>query len=669
VDPLHGTIAGVDRARTIHLPLTYNEQGRIDSTPWTREGAGPLISPKGMRADGEQSRYTTRTLPSWVASSLISVQATITPDMIRPKNGAGSSDVAVYIGEDTLAALPHLELGTTQDPIGSTLQGVVVRSYSSGAVVSEYLGRASWSYEFRFPVLTAGQYQVRPQGIFFKDADHVLVTGHYQDTESRAYLVRISDGVTVGGFTFGSNWFHVASMAKRSNGDIWVADYQTNKMLRIDLTASLASGTVVVLQVYDTSIISGVSAIEFVTVNATEYLLLGLYATSGTPYIYVIPTSKLDAGETFQVTDRYKRFSMGTHVQGIAISPVNDKMYVARNNYQGGSDLRGYVQTYDIRNAITSTADEGTLAPIDTFDGPSQFCEDIKFHPTTERLWMPTEGLTGVGSNLGFLGVWSSDLSGGQRSTYTLTKTAGGVEIKANGRVFDTPSWSPSITPAVVSIGGPPVAASGMQSRFFSGMVRDVRLQDSRISRADHRRTVEDRWGAGELTSWDIPLVNPGAELGTTSGWTNEVGSMGTRNVSPTPLYGAWYFFGGPNLQTIASQRVDITTTVGPVSTGSWWAVVEWMQSSFDSTADLGALGIRALSSDTTIIASGIAPSVWTPNSGATGPWWWYTRRFGLELPAGTKYIEVVQRYDRTAGTNLDAYIDSITLTVFQRSP
>jgi hypothetical protein len=61
-----------------------------------------------------------------------------------------------------------------------------------------------------------------------------------------------------------------------------------------------------------------------------------------------------------------------------------------------------------------------------------------------------------------------------------------------------------------------------------------------------------------ELTLDGVPvgLINSGAETGTTTGWTNEVGAIRTRSSDPAPAFGSHYFTGGTSSTARAYQDV-----------------------------------------------------------------------------------------------------------------
>ena len=123
-------------------------------------------------------------------------------------------------------------------------------------------------------------------------------------------------------------------------------------------------------------------------------------------------------------------------------------------------------------------------------------------------------------------------------------------------RVDDVPPEVTSLT-----INGWPLV-EGMRIRDLRPVISATYVDPSGINPQGTRLLFGPAGGplvqvAAPKASWTHTLVNPGAEQGTT-GWTNEMGGLVTRNANPAPHGGSWYFGGGPNLQTRAYQEVDL---------------------------------------------------------------------------------------------------------------
>lgn len=656
------------------LPLTYDEEDADAEMTWTRQGSSPHVTPEGFEGNGWNSRLKSTTIPVWMANAngrvTLHASVTLSPDSVMNTSG----DTVVYMGPDSSGILPNpkLALRVLRDPDINRRNYLALQSFTS-SLQTIPLFRPEWKFQGQFPALTSGGFQVRPQGLLFLDANTLVVSGHYQDNESRVYKIDLTDGSVLGEFTFGTSTFrHVASFAKNAAGEVWCVDYETGRTLKIDLDASFTSGSAVVLANWNTSILNKVSGIEFITISGTEYVLLGEYATSGTPYLYVIPASQMVDGATFAVASRYKRFPVGRNLQGVAIK---DGHLWATKNWDLATVTRyGWLERFNnIETFISGQPDGTALSTIlsYTHSGPSEYLEDIKFHPTTGEAWTMTEGWQAVGDFGGFLGIWSSPANGSSVENHVTVHYTGlgEVETKLNNKPFHTSSWTPSLSVETVSVGGPPQATADLRNGFFKGYVRNVRFQNKEMTDTEYNDTVTGTFEPNSLTAYVITLTNPGAESGTT-GWTNEVGSLGTRNSGPTPYEGSAYFFGGANAQTIARQRVDLLAATGltgtQVDAGGIWAKLRWHQAAF-SDQDPAAMGLRMLNSTPTQISLTYGDLDFVPygDNGVTPNW--QRLALGVDIPSGGRFVDAVYRSDRNTGTNNDGYIDAISMIVYRR--
>lgn len=655
------------------LPLTYDEDDYDASMTWVRQGSGPHVTPSGFEGNGWNSRLKSTTIPAWMSSQFgrLTVHASVRPQMAQVMNSSG--DTVVHVGADASGAVPQakLALRMLQDPNRSTWPYLALQSYT-GSLQTMPLVRPQWKFQGQFPQLVAGAYAARPQAILFIDATTLLVSAHYEDTETRVFRVDLATGNVTGSFSFGTTTHkHIASFAVSQTGDLWAVDYDTGHTLKIDLAASLSSGTASIVADWNTAILNKVSGIDFITVGGVDYVLIAEYATSGTPYLYVIPTSQMVGGSTFAVANRFKRFNIGLRIQGIAVK--SGALYVARNRQVASTDTAGYLERYDaIATTISGSADGSVLSPAFSQPAPSQYAEDIKFHPTTGECWMMTEGWASVGDFDGFLSIWSSPADGStveNHVTATYSGT-GSVQVKLNNKLFGSAAWTPTVPVATVSVGGPPQAAAGFETGYFSGYVRNVRFQNKAMTDAEYADTVAGTtYEPNSLTVLNLTLTNPGAETGTTAGWTNEVGGLAVRQLNPTPYEGSYYFNGGSFAQTIARQRVDLVAaglTTGQLDGGNIWAKARWAQASY-TNQDPATLGLRLLNGSSTQISLTYGNLGYIPygDSGVTPNW--HVLALPVDIAANTRYLDAVYRADRNSGTNNDGYLDSISLTIYRR--
>lgn len=656
------------------LPLTYDEDDSEAAVTWTRSGGtAPHVTPDGFEGDGYAARLKSGSLPAWLTGAVSSLGMQATMRVYPGKLKTTTGETILHVGADASGAAPNsrLALRVLQGDNDATQSYLALQGYTT-ALQTFPLTRPTWKYEGRYPQLTSGSFAARPQGLLFLDANTLLVCAHYEDNESRVHRIDLTTNSVTGQFTFGADNTHVGAFDRDASGNIWCGDYDTGRLLRLDLAASFASGTAVVTATVGANAVAGMAALAFATVSGTEYVLLAEYITSGTAYLYVYPASLLVDGASLTTATRYKRFQIGQRVQGITLDSAG-KVWLARNRREGDSVNYGWMERRGTATAILALADGAALPSEFETPAPSEYPEDITFHPTTGRLWTMTEGWSAAGDYSGWLGIWSTAANGSAEENTVLANYdgSGSVMMSLNGHAFDSVAWAITQAAATVSIGGPPQAAAGIQAGYFSGFVKNIRLQNSAITAGQYADTVSGSYEPNSLTTYTLALTNPGAETGDTTGWTNEVGGLAVRNASPPPSSGAWYFSGGAVAQTIARQRVDLLALTGlsgaEVDAGGLWVKERWLQSAY-SVQDPCGMGVRKLDASQAQQALDYNGIVATPHGGgASGPWYWYERSQSSSIPSGCRYLDAVYRADRDSGTNNDGYIDSIRLVVYRR--
>lgn len=657
----------------VALPLTYDEVDYAAAMTWVRQGNGPHVTPLGFEGDGYEARLKSTTIPSWMdnASEVLTIQASI---RFYPQQLKSTSEWAVYAGTNSASPVAKLILLTGNDGTNSAIPQMYVQGNTAGGVISKRIGRSSWTYQGRTPDLSSGGFNASPQAIAFIDSDTILFSAHFEDTFTRVYKIQLSDFSVLDYFDCAGDFTHLAVLAFRSNGDLW-AIASSNKACRIDLAASFSSGSLVTL---DTMNFSGVTcgALAFVTVSGTEYAVIPEYLTSGSPYVYVYTASSFGT-TTLTAAGRFKRFTgCPIEMQGCAMRSgklVTSSVAIS----SGGTGSRfGYIGRFDIVTAIGSTADNGAITVETMWDSASKYGEDCAVHPGTNELWVPIEGITAVGSDNGGLSVWSSTLDGSLAENHYTVEYDGvsTTTIKVNNRIYDTLAGTLNTGVATVTVGGPPSVAAGMTTRYFTGYVRNVVLQDQPMSATGYTRAVTGYYEPNTLTAYTFALTNPGAESGSTTGWTNESGGLGVINyptVAVPPHSGSYFFSGGVSASTIARQRLDILAQTGlsggQVDAGGIWAKVRWWQSSFNSSTDPAGMGLRTLTSTPTSQGEAYAGIAWTPNANGTSYYPWYPRAFAHALPSGARNLDALIKVTRTSGTNNDGWIDDITVTVYRQ--
>lgn len=649
----------------IAFPLTYDEEDSSGLT-WDRQGDGPHVTPDGFAGDGVLSRYRASvSLPEFVTSTSgpLTLHATVVAAQ-GPRISTGDTICAVC--ENDSDPRPKLGLYVTADTMLSTELNVSLRGYTS-SLQTEPLYRGTWRYEFRFPELDSDGDLFTPQGLHIIDADTMLVSA-YRDTSnlSRVYKTEM-DGTVLGYFDFSADdidpGFHINAITQAPDGSYWMAGSQT--MFEVDVAASLLSNAAVILTRYSLVNVQG-SFLDIKNIDGTDYVLTGQYLESGSPYLYIFPFVLVTDGGTFDVADRTKRYFINQRVQGVNYH--GGKLYATLNRTTSeGSGSRGYIHRIPLD---LSAADNTTIAsPDGIWAAPSAYPEDLDFQG--DRLYVSSEGRTAVRSDYGWLAVFSSPLDGTAQTNHVTAEYDGSVTtIKINNALFVEKSWALTPTPGCIVVGGPPQASPGQDAGFFIGHVRDIVIQDSALTEGQYAYAIAGSHEPNTLTSYTLSISNTGADVDATTGWTTENGGLGRRTTNPSPHSGAGYFSGGTSANTLSRQRFDISTVTGLstaaidalIASDDIWIRANWWQASFDAINDTGSMGIRYLDATPTEI-SRVDGEQYAMSPSLT----WVERGLSFATPAGSRNVDLLQRMDRTSGTNNDVYIDDISAVIYAR--
>lgn len=653
-------------ATAIVLPLVYDEVDQaVSPLTWTRTGSGPRVTPSGLLCDGYTSRLVCSSgLPAYATSNSgpLLLRAAITP-MSVPNTAV---DRIVGLGVNNTGANPRLEFVAIPDNYIANIAQVAVRAYT-GSMQEKALCRQGWRFAAAYPEKVVSGENAYPQGIVCEDGDTLLVSAHYNDVFMRVQRINKVSGELLSAFQLPGTYTHSAAIARRdSDGSTWFADTVATKIFEVDIAASFASGTGSVTKTI-TCTTSALSAMEWVTIGGNEYLVIAEFLTSGTPYLYLYPASLIVNGATLNISQRTKRLTLPLRVQGVAYRA--GKMYLAESTTTTG----GTVAVLDFDAWVTAGSDGDAYTtyelPAERFHGALRPLEDIDFD-SDGVAWMLTEGYSVAGDDFDYAAVWSSEFltTPYAENTFQAYYESGNVGIAINDKPFCALAWTPSVTPGAIYVGGAPTATpnANFTQSFFAGRVRNIVLQDQLL-------TLTDYYGAriweldGFLGTFQIPVVNPGAEDGASTGWTVEVGTLSRDDSTPSPAYGAgsWFFNGGTSVNTRARQRfttADLGIPDADIDSGLLWATTEWLFGGFSTQADSGVVGFRFLDSGLTEISLSLPVK-----SNFDSDEIWRARSYGVTVPANTRYIDVVIDMERVVGTNNDGYVDEIRAAVHRK--
>lgn len=644
-------------ADAIIVPLTYDEVDEaVSPLTWTRLGDGPRITAAGMLGDGYQARLRCNAgLPAYATSSSgpLYLRATISP-FAGAKNA--TRDVVVAICVDDATANPRLAFAVVDDPTASNEPMVACRSFT-GSTQSQRLCRKDWHFAFAYPEKAVGSDAAFPQSVCHFD-DAVFVGAHYNNAFCRVHKCDPLSGELLGFFQMGVADTHMGGMSVRaSDGTFWVNE---SNIYRVDVDASLLAQSMVATLTYAVDGAPNLGSTQWVEVEGVEYLLITEWATSGTPYLYLLAASEVVDGGAFTVGDEIKKLVLPLQVQGVAYR--DGLLYMGCSNTPSG----GLIRVMDFDTWVADGTDGESWSTYDTgvsYIPPTEQLEDLDFDESG-NLWTVTEGESSAGDDAAFLAAWYSPLTGPVSNTYSAYYNgAGTVTIRINDKVFATKSWTPTPTPGAISIGGPPQASAGTNNGFFVGTVRDVIVQGSDYNPEDFEGVLMYE-ADGNVTELPFEIENGDAEAGDASGWTDEVGTLTARTAGPPPYEGTYYFFGGANLHTKARQRLDLLEQTGLtadiIDAGDCWVIARWWAAVFDVQTDTNAVGFRFLDASQVQISENLSPA-FAPSPGDT----WIPRSYGLLVPATTRYIDILIDLNRIDGANCDGDVDLITAALY----
>jgi len=186
-------------------------------------------------------------------------------------------------------------------------------------------------------------------------------------------------------------------------------------------------------------------------------------------------------------------------------------------------------------------------------------------------------------------------------------------------------------------------------------------LNTTNFAWVDERNTVDFQWNFDTIytpSPITLTVVNPGAETGDTTGWTNAVGSLAVRSASPAPYAGSYYFDGGDNAETKAYQDIDLLSdglSAYVIDAGDFHLLVEWYQASYE-VSDQAQVYVEYYTSGMSLISSA------SIGLGAVSPaLTWGYRYMRSQVPATARYVRMYLHIYRVTGTHNNGSIDSVS--------
>ncbi len=459
----------------IHWPLTSDLLDDAGGNAFT--SPGNFITAQGFAGNGSSSKAVFD-VPN-VGLTRVSLFAVA--KAAGPPAGGYYREVVTTLNTATSPESPCLELAVVADPALATLGMLALRSNNGSSTTVAQLNRTGWRFEFRAPELILNSIPI-PQALCFLDSSTLLLAV-YVGTKSVIYRVDVTTGAYTGRAS-STTYQHINSMHVAQDGSVWlqcvVGGFDQRK--QIDLATSFSTGAITESASWNTGDVP-TSSIAFATIGGVEYVLLSQFSSTGTPKVYIFLRSQM-VGTVNQV-DRVKRFVVGTYVQDLVQRVSDGMLYVSR------SASGGLVQAYDL-TAILAGADDATPTPVSSFPAPTMFSEGLDFHPTSDRMWMCTEGLTSLADKQSHCAVWSSALAGPEWNAYLFDYYGGSIQVWINGRLSTVLAQTSGPTPTKLGLGvHPAVTATGPNLGYLStgGYVHSVAVKTSDIT-------------ADELAAW-----------------------------------------------------------------------------------------------------------------------------------------------------------------------
>lgn len=663
-----------------HLPLTndYSSTGDItyapndlDAIPFTEDG---------YQGQGHSLFVDATVLPAWLTDpdEPLYIQATIGANNNLPYNPSFFPRQAIIeIGdnnhEDDKLAIYQAEID------GAT--GIVLGK--SGGTSNDYtpLFRKGWEYKANAPLkssdkgwLDNGNYQ----GIAFQDVNNLFTSVVYNGIVQIDQLDPATFKVN-GSFQFDTlSPTELNSMSFDSSGDLWAISGTT--LYKLDLTASLLAGDATVTITHTISGLVNPQAIEFTDVSGTEYLILGDF-DSGSAFVYFIDIANITDGGTFTIGGEFKRFNIGSRVQGICVDNSNELRVMKIDPDQSTSPSLGLMHSYgDVDTLLTGTTTGATLTADSIEIAACARCQDLTAPPIGGGVWTICDGYLTSEDLDGWRGsIWYAPLDGSVVQNTVGIFTTGNhndteneiYEIYLNGKLFRSFSDSFAALPSINSLrigAGFGANLSAYDDRMFLGTIKDVFISPNV---PEEFETALDTT-TSIVANIPLTLPNPDAESGTT-GWVNDLGSIELRNSDPAPMFGTQYFSGGVNAETIARQRIDLLATSGLTGTqidnlagtDDIWLRLEWWQTHFDGS-DTGQMGLRTLDGSFVQIDERLSllGSHTYSQIGVSVARVWRKYATTILVASGTRHVDVVFRGVLNSGSIINYHVDNITLNL-----
>lgn len=169
------------------------------------------------------------------------------------------------------------------------------------------------------------------------------------------------------------------------------------------------------------------------------------------------------------------------------------------------------------------------------------------------------------------------------------------------------------------------------------------------------------------MATTELTITNPDAEAGVSTGWTPLFGGdIARKSSSPSPHGGSYYFYGGAQSYCYVVQNLEIPSNISQddIDNGDVSVEIKWWQRSADDQ-DEGQLGFIFRDQWSSQLGSAYMSTMDIPDSTQ-----WEEKTYTVDpIPEDATKIQLKINMERNDGTDLDFYLDDITVTFTHPSP
>lgn len=210
-----------------------------------------------------------------------------------------------------------------------------------------------------------------------------------------------------------------------------------------------------------------------------------------------------------------------------------------------------------------------------------------------------------------------------------------------------------------VMIGADPVYSEEWSGKLMELVFCEVSLDFAPMQEAMMDELIEEWFSS----TYELPIVNPGAETGDLSGWVNS----GMTAAAEIPAKsGSYHFSGGTSASAEAYQDMAVPAEAETdIDGGRAVLNFSWWQASW-AVDDNANVEIDFLDGTDTLISTEIGSGLISTSPSQT----WVERTYDdLAIPANTRTIRIRMKATRDVGTYNDGYLDDLSGSITWTAP